>query len=173
MELTVLSVADCPNTALLAERLQELGVPAEAVAWTTVTGPDEAERLGMHGSPTLLVDGADPFAAPAGAGALACRLYRDADGHAEGAPSLDALREALSPSTAGGPLVLSVPSMTCGKCQSAIEGALDAIAGVEEVTVDLTVRTVTVAYHRPADRAAITAAVEDAGYDVAATGAGA
>ena len=172
MKLTVLSVADCPNTALLAERLGELGVSA-GVAWTTVAGSDEAERLGMHGSPTLLVDGADPFAAPSGAGALACRLYRDSDGRAEGAPSLEALREALAPGAAGDPLVLSVPSMTCGKCRSAIEGALDAVAGVEEVTVDLAVGTVTVAYRQPADLAAITAAVEDAGYDVAVTRAGA
>jgi len=173
MELTVLSIAGCPNTKLLAERLEALGVAADAVAWTTVAGGDEAERLGMRGSPTLLVDGVDPFTAPAASGALSCRLYPSRDGRAEGAPSLDALREALFPRAATEPLVLSVPSMTCGKCQSAIEGALGAVTGVDKVTVDLTVRTVTVAYRQPADRAAVTAAVEGAGYEVAGTGNGA
>jgi hypothetical protein len=41
----------------------------------------EAVLAGMHGSPTLLIDGVDPFAAPGQAPGLACRLYRDpADG---------------------------------------------------------------------------------------------
>jgi hypothetical protein len=54
----------------------------------------------MHGSPTLLVDGADPFAAPGQVPSLSCRLYRDESGRAEGAPSVDALRRAIWPARA-------------------------------------------------------------------------
>lgn len=36
---------------------------------------EEAERLGFHGSPSILVDGVDVFAEPAGVG-LSCRIYR-------------------------------------------------------------------------------------------------
>ena len=54
-----------------------------------------AARYGMHGSPTVLVNGSDPFAAPGTPASLSCRLYRDQGGPAGGAPSVAALREAL------------------------------------------------------------------------------
>jgi hypothetical protein len=40
----------------------------------------EAVRAGMHGSPTLLIDGVDPFAEPRARPSLSCRLYRDPAG---------------------------------------------------------------------------------------------
>jgi hypothetical protein len=49
----------------------------------------------MHGSPTLLVDGQDPFAQPGAATAVACRLYRSEDGQLEGAPTVAALSRVL------------------------------------------------------------------------------
>ncbi len=51
---------------------------------------------GMHGSPTLLVNGADPFATPDQPPSLSCRLYRDASGRTGPAPSVQALRQALA-----------------------------------------------------------------------------
>ncbi|MEY9936759.1 organomercurial lyase [Streptacidiphilus sp. MAP5-3] len=54
----------------------------------------------MHGSPTLLVDGRDPFAAPGTAATVSCRLYRSADGRVDGAPSVEALRQILRTSAA-------------------------------------------------------------------------
>ena len=56
----------------------------------------------MHGSPTLLIDGVDPFAAPGRPSSLSCRLYRDATGHADGAPPVDALRRVLEQASAHG-----------------------------------------------------------------------
>jgi hypothetical protein len=50
----------------------------------------------MHGSPTLLIDGVDPFAGPDQPPSLSCRLYRDEAGRAGGAPSVQALRQALA-----------------------------------------------------------------------------
>jgi hypothetical protein len=49
----------------------------------------------MHGSPTLLINGVDPFAAPGTPASLSCRVYRDETGQGQGAPSLAALRMAL------------------------------------------------------------------------------
>ena len=55
---------------------------------------DVAERYKFRGSPTLLIDGVDPFAdldAPIG---LSCRLYKTEHGYS-GAPTLDQLRAVL------------------------------------------------------------------------------
>ena len=62
----------------------------------------EAAQAGMCGSPTLLIDGVDPFAAPGQAPGLACRLYRDAAGRPAGAPTVEALRRALEQASAHG-----------------------------------------------------------------------
>jgi copper chaperone len=65
-------------------------------------------------------------------------------------------------------ITLSVPGMSCGNCQQAIEGAVGAVAGVSAVRVELPAKSVAVTYDAPADRSAIDAAIEDAGYEVAA-----
>ena len=71
-------------------------VAAELVT-VVVSEQADAEQLGMCGSPTLLVDGADPFAGPAHQPSLSCRLYPGPDGTLEVAPSVAALRAALLP----------------------------------------------------------------------------
>ncbi len=48
----------------------------------------------MTGSPTVLFDGADPFAVPGAEPSVSCRLYRGVDGHVEG-PGIEGLRRAL------------------------------------------------------------------------------
>lgn len=97
MELTLLTVPACPNAAMLEERLAvALDGRTDVVLRRRVIATEpEAVDAGMHGSPTLLVDGVDPFAAPGPAPGLSCRLYRDESGRLEGAPSVDALRRAL------------------------------------------------------------------------------
>jgi hypothetical protein len=60
-----------------------------------IADADEAARCGMCGSPTLLVNGQDPFAVPTAGPAMACRMYEGEDGRLEGAPTVAALREAL------------------------------------------------------------------------------
>ena len=55
-----------------------------------------AERAGMTGSPTLLADGADPFARPGQFPSLSCRLYPGEDGRPHPAPSAGQLRAALA-----------------------------------------------------------------------------
>ena len=104
MELTLLSVPDCPNAATFEERLAAAlaGRPDVVVRRCEIVSEREAAEAGMHGSPTLLIDGVDPFAAPGQAPGLACRLYRDAAGHAAGAPQVEALRRALEHASSRG-----------------------------------------------------------------------
>jgi hypothetical protein len=103
MELTILTVADCPNAAVLEERLAAVlaGYPGAVVRRRQVADEQEAAETGMAGSPTLLVNGTDPFAVQGQAPGLSCRLYRDAAGRLSGAPSAADLRRALE--QAGGP----------------------------------------------------------------------
>ena len=55
----------------------------------------DAERLGFHGSPTVLVDGVDPFADEHTPVGLACRVFRTPAGLG-GSPTVEQLREAIS-----------------------------------------------------------------------------
>ncbi|MFI0004746.1 MULTISPECIES: hypothetical protein [Streptomyces albovinaceus subgroup] len=96
MRITVLTVPGCPNAAPAMERVTAAlaGRTAE-VELIEVHDQDRAAALGMTGSPTILLDGIDPFA-PAGAEpSVSCRLYRDTDGTATGVPGEAALRAAI------------------------------------------------------------------------------
>lgn len=98
MRLEILQVPDCPNVAPLKQRLDEVLAghhgPVERVD-RIVEDLTEATAAGMTGSPTLLVDGIDPFADPGQVPSVSCRVYRDASGEAHAAPSVTALRRAL------------------------------------------------------------------------------
>jgi len=59
---------------------------------------------------------------------------------------------------------LSVPEISCGHCESAITASVSTVAGVERVVVDIPGKSVCVT--GVADRTAVVAAIEDAGYDV-------
>jgi len=97
VHLTVLAVPGCPNAGLLEERLAGVlgSRPDVTVSRHVIADEQEAARWGMQGSPTILVDGTDPFAGPGQAASVSCRLYRDGDGRAEGAPSVSRLRQAI------------------------------------------------------------------------------
>jgi hypothetical protein len=100
MNITVLHTEDCPNLEPLMAELHDLlrGRGDVTVATTVVRTDDEAQRLGFHGSPTLLVDGRDPFPAPLGPVGLSCRQYlccREGDDRVPGFPSRTNLAELL------------------------------------------------------------------------------
>lgn len=97
MKVEVLHVADCPNTAVITERLATLIAGRRDVTIVHRVIHDEAEAvaLGMTGSPTLLLDGIDPFALTDQPASLSCRLYTDESGTVSGAPSLTQLRAVL------------------------------------------------------------------------------
>ncbi|MEU9848186.1 organomercurial lyase [Streptomyces sp. NPDC047985] len=102
MRITVLTVPGCPNAPLAMERVTAALAGREAeVELVEVHDQAQAAERGMNGSPTVLLDGVDPFA-PAGAvPSVSCRLYRDADGAVAGAPSVAVLRAALDDGTNG------------------------------------------------------------------------
>jgi hypothetical protein len=97
MHLTILGVPGCPNVKLLEEHLTQAlkGRQDVTISRHEIEDQDQAARRGMHGSPTLLVDGIDPFAGPGQHASMSCRLYRDGHGPTEGAPSVRQLREAI------------------------------------------------------------------------------
>jgi len=92
----VLGIPGCPGVPLLEQRLAEAlaGRPAVRVR-RAINDAREAAQCGMCGSPTLLVNGHDPFAVPGMGPALACRMYLGDSGRLEGAPTVAALRRAL------------------------------------------------------------------------------
>lgn len=97
MRITVLAVPDCPNAPVAVGRITAAlaGRPA-SVELVEVAGEAEATRLRMTGSPTILLDGVDPFAGAGAVPSVSCRIYRGSDGAAEGAPSVQDLTAALS-----------------------------------------------------------------------------
>jgi len=126
MRITVLTVADCPNahptldlvTTALAGRHAELSL-------VEVADETEAARLGMYGSPTVLIDGADPFAPPGAEPSLSCRLYWHPDGTMSGLPNADALRRALAGQAGQAEQVAQVGQVG----QAADGGAADCCSG--------------------------------------------
>jgi hypothetical protein len=98
VSLQVLHVADCPNLARLLANLAQ----ATDATVTTRQVDTEAEAVvaGMAGSPTLLINGVDPFATPDGCECgVACRIYRDDHGRVVPVPSVDQLRDAIIAAT--------------------------------------------------------------------------
>lgn len=87
----------CPNwqntDAILAALIAE-GWDA-TVEHELIDSYDKAVERRFPGSPTVLVDGADPFTEGDPAPALACRVYATETGPA-GSPSIDQLRRAIA-----------------------------------------------------------------------------
>jgi hypothetical protein len=85
----------CPHWQTADERLREVTAPLGlAVEHRLITTPAEAEEAGFRGSPTILIDGVDPFATGDEPVGLSCRLYPTPDGPA-GAPTVAQLEAAL------------------------------------------------------------------------------
>jgi hypothetical protein len=98
MRLQILQVPGCPGAELLDRRLGSLlqHRPDIEVVRQIVTTERDAKRLGMTGSPTILVDGTDLLAGPARPPSLSCRLYRDEQGRVGPAPTSAQLRQAIA-----------------------------------------------------------------------------
>jgi hypothetical protein len=97
MEIDLLYFRDCPHRTLAREHLDVALTRTQRTAVIReheVDSREEAALVGMRGSPTILIEGRDPFADSAGAAELACRLYRTTAG-SSGAPTVDQIVEAL------------------------------------------------------------------------------
>lgn len=95
MDVTLQYFDGRPNWQIADERLRELADERDLrIGYQKVESPEEAEALGFLGSPTILVNGRDPFAATGEPVGLACRVYETPEGLA-GSPTIDQLRAAL------------------------------------------------------------------------------
>ena len=96
--IEILVVPDCANAAaaraVVNAALSDLGMGHTPVRTTVVETLAIAADRGFTGSPTILIDGRDPFAEPSAPPALACRVYATHDG-LRGVPELGDLKEAL------------------------------------------------------------------------------
>ena len=98
MRVQLLYFDGCPHWELadgrLGEALEALGIHVD-VEKILVTTPEQADEWSFRGSPSILVDGQDPFAEPDAPVGLSCRLYRTPDG-VQGSPTVDQLVQVLS-----------------------------------------------------------------------------
>ena len=91
-------VADCPNadvaTIWLRLALDATGHEGTPIEFVHVSSDEQARDLDFRGSPTVLIDGLDPFETPDSPVGLACRLYRTDTG-TSGAPTVEQLVDAI------------------------------------------------------------------------------
>jgi alkylmercury lyase len=99
MNIEVLTVPDCPHRAEAVARLRIAVAVARTkgavVSERVIANRAQAAAAGMNGSPTILIDGVDRFAAGPGEPSVSCRLYPSEAG-IEGAPTVHALVDALT-----------------------------------------------------------------------------
>ena len=97
MRIDIAHVPDCPHVGLARSRVREAleQTGRDAVVREVVVASEEAATArGIQGSPTILIDGSDPFRS-VDAPSLSCRFYPAPDGM-QGAPSVEALVAALT-----------------------------------------------------------------------------
>lgn len=99
MDIELLYFAGCPNWHLVEEHLTEAlivaGRPDQRVSLRKVETNEEAQALHFAGSPTIRINGCDPFASTIETYGLACRVYSTPNGLA-GAPTVGQLVQALN-----------------------------------------------------------------------------
>jgi hypothetical protein len=97
MEVSLLYFDGCPNhhdaLALLNTLLQEANWEG-TVQLVNVESPERAEELDFRGSPTVLINGTDPFLDPDAPAGLSCRIYATPSGF-QGTPPEQDLRSAI------------------------------------------------------------------------------
>ena len=97
MNITLQYFDSCPNWRIADERVRRVIADHDLDAdleYQLVESPDEAEKYRFHGSPTLLIDGVDPFATEDTKVGFVCRVYLTEAGVAE-APSVEQIAQAL------------------------------------------------------------------------------
>ena len=98
MDVEVLVVADCPNegaaVALVRRALDDIGLTRVPIRTRVVASDRDATELGFVGSPTVRIDGTDPFESRGMTAGLACRVYVE-HGVRSGLPDLTKLRQVL------------------------------------------------------------------------------
>lgn len=98
MKITIQYFDGCPHWRLAEERvrnvLRHLQADNVTVDYELIDSPEMAVRVDFHGSPTILIDGRDPFATGAEPVGLSCRVFSTEEG-AQGAPTERQIAAAL------------------------------------------------------------------------------
>lgn len=93
--IELLTTPDCPYAtlagALITMTLHELGLLHTSVLTTVIETMTEATRRNFTGSPTIVINGVDPWAQPEGEPGLACRVHPSP----AGLPTPQSLAQAL------------------------------------------------------------------------------
>ncbi|KQS54602.1 alkylmercury lyase [Geodermatophilus sp. Leaf369] len=99
MDVALQYLDGCPHWQVadgrVLEALRLSGRDDTEVDHQLVSTPEEAAAVGFRGSPTLLIDGVDPFADPDAPVGLSCRVYRTDTGLA-GSPTVEQLLAVLT-----------------------------------------------------------------------------
>ena len=99
MRVELLYFDGCPSRTVAEERVTDalriLGRDSISVERCKVETVEQAEELEFLGSPTIRINGIDPFATGTEPVAFACRVYTTPTG-LSGAPTRDQLIEVLS-----------------------------------------------------------------------------
>ena len=97
MDVRLLYFDGCPNWQTTQDRLREalhvVGSSSD-VSLVNVQTPEEADRLSFRGSPTVLLNGEDPFGNDSAPVGLSCRVFQTPEG-LRGSPTVDQLVEVL------------------------------------------------------------------------------
>lgn len=98
MKVELLHIVECPNWEETGVRLRAaldaVGQSTVDIDYELLQTPEEAARRPFAGSPTILIDGEDPFPSGGPISVLACRVYQTGTGLA-GAPTTEQLTQAL------------------------------------------------------------------------------
>ncbi|MEO7349393.1 MAG: hypothetical protein ABIW32_06005 [Terrimesophilobacter sp.] len=98
MKVELLHIDECPNWKQAGERLRaaldKVGRTGDIIDNVLLRTPEEAAQYPFAGSPTILLDGEDPFPNGGPISQLACRVYRTETGLA-GSPTTEQLTVAL------------------------------------------------------------------------------
>jgi hypothetical protein len=99
MRITIQYFDGCPHWKLADERvrraLKDVSTHDVTIEYQLIDSPETADRLGFLGSPTILVDGRDPFANGTEQIGMSCRVFPTEEG-VQGAPSEAQLRRLLA-----------------------------------------------------------------------------
>jgi hypothetical protein len=97
MDITLQYFDDCPNWKITDRHLNTLideHSPDARVCYQPIDKPEAAAEHCFRGSPTVLIDGIDPFAEPNTPVGLSCRVYITENGPA-GSPTFHQLEQAI------------------------------------------------------------------------------
>lgn len=98
MKVTIQYFDGCPHWQLADERLRNviegMSIDDVSLEYQLIDTLEKAHRVGFLGSPTILVDGRDPFATGTEQVGMTCRVFRTEHGM-QGAPTESQLRGVL------------------------------------------------------------------------------